>query len=773
MNIMASVEIDGIYYNLSNTDNTASIAGGDYHYLKYKGDIVIPEKVTYYSVEYSVTTIESKAFYNCYGITSITIPSSITTIGNLAFYGCSNLTSFSIPNSVTSIKDNAFQDCCSLTSLIIPNNLTSLGNDVFQGCFRLTSLIVESNNTVYDSRDNCNAIILTSENTLIVGCASTVIPNSVTAIGKGAFAGCSSLTDILIPNSVKKIGAYAFSECSSLKKVNIPHGITTIDRATFSGCTSLYDISIPEGVTSINEVAFSGTKALYSLHLPISVQKVASTAFYNSDIKEVYSDSIFFCYGENRRETEYSMPDGIKVIGPKAIISERLKVLHMPNSVTKICEKAISCKQLEELIVPDKVDCIEDYAISGSHIKKVVLGGYLSYVYRDAFEHLPQECEIFVPRNTLSILSIWRLCTNLNNVVKDTNTGKTIYKYGVNPFSATSILFEEFTPKDNNVIIYSQKWKLKKLDGSSVVIEKGRKILGISQGEYTDVDYELKYKRSGFGDYSINASIWNISSFIPSLKFTLSQPRVISPGNVIVAAESNIDDEETNVGFEWRRTDWTDDFTSNSGGAYLFEGTMEGYIRNLNTEKLWKYRPYYESNSGNRYYGDWVGIDPTNTSYFEPTVHTYAQVSVDGNKAMVKGYVMRGSDNVTAQGFKYWKATAKARSAMSSNATVPSTAMTITASGNIMEAELPDLDFEATYYYVTFVTTSEGETFYGEERTFTTGSDITGIEGVTTSANETVEVARYDLRGRKLATPQPGLNIIRMSDGTTRKQMVK
>lgn len=287
-----------------------------------------------------------------------------------------------------------------------------------------------------------------------------------------------------------------------------------------------------------------------------------------------------------------------------------------------------------------------------------------------------------------------------------------------------------------------------------------------------DITNDLGIKRT----YTVGSK-WNdgkgISTNLDNLTFTTLQPKVASPGNVVVAAESNIDDEETNVGFEWRRTDWTDDFTSNSGGAYLFEGTMEGYIRNLNTEKLWKYRPYYESNSGNRYYGDWVGIDPTNTSYFEPTVHTYSQVSVDGNKAMVKGYVMRGSDNVTAQGFKYWKATAKARSTMSSNATVPSTAMTITASGNIMEAELPDLDFEATYYYVTFVTTSEGETFYGEERTFTTGSDLTGIEGVTTSANETVEVARYDLRGRKLATPQPGLNIIRMSDGTTRKQMVK
>lgn len=89
-----------------------------------------------------------------------------------------------------------------------------------------------------------------------------------------------------------------------------------------------------------------------------------------------------------------------------------------------------------------------------------------------------------------------------------------------------------------------------------------------------------------------------------NLTFTTLQPKVVSMGNVIVAAQSNLDDEETNVGFEWRRTDWTDDFVSNTGGAYLYNGTMEGYIRNLNTEKLWKFRPYYLSNSGTYYYGD-------------------------------------------------------------------------------------------------------------------------------------------------------------------------
>ena len=249
------------------------------------------------------------------------------------------------------------------------------------------------------------------------------------------------------------------------------------------------------------------------------------------------------------------------------------------------------------------------------------------------------------------------------------------------------------------------------------------------------------------------------------------QPKVINVGNVIVSAESNLDDEETNVGFEWRRTDWTDEFASNTGTAYLYEGKMEGYIRNLYTEKLWKYRPYYESDSGNRYYGEWVGIDPTNTSYFEPTVHTYAQINVTGNRAEVKGYAMRGTDNVQSQGFMYWQNNTSV-SLRRRAASVPSGATVVNASGNIMTATLEDLEYEATYNYVAFVTTSEGETFYGEMQTFTTSFDPDGIEDVK-SSEEATEVARYDLQGHMIAKPQKGINIIRYSDGTSKKVLLK
>ena len=160
-----------------------------------------------------VKSIGSSAFSNCSGLTSITIPNSVTSIGSSAFSGCSGLTSITIPNSVTSIGSYAFSGCSGLTSITIPNSVTSIGNYAFRSCSGLISIKVEDGNPKYDSRNNCNAIIQKSNNSLIVGCKNTVIPNSVTNIGEYAFSECYGLTSITIPNSVTSIGSFAFSWC--------------------------------------------------------------------------------------------------------------------------------------------------------------------------------------------------------------------------------------------------------------------------------------------------------------------------------------------------------------------------------------------------------------------------------------------------------------------------------------------------------------------------------------------------------------------------------
>ena len=184
------------------------------------------------------------------------IPDSVWSIGDHAFYDCEALTSITIPNSVASIRESAFLACSSLTSITIPDSVTSIGVYAFAKCKNLTSIIIANGNTVYDSRKNCNAIIETSSNTLVVGCQSTIIPNSVRSIGNSAFSSCSSLSSLVIPDSVTSIESHAFRDCSSLSSVVIPDSVTSIGEWAFAGCSSLTSVTIPNSVTSIGECAF-------------------------------------------------------------------------------------------------------------------------------------------------------------------------------------------------------------------------------------------------------------------------------------------------------------------------------------------------------------------------------------------------------------------------------------------------------------------------------------------------------------------------------------
>ena len=247
------------------------------------GELIIPESVSYEGNDYAVTTIGNSAFLYYFYLTSLTIPNSVTTIEDGAFAYCSGFTgdliipnsvvtigpsafftcySFDgdlvIGNSVTTIGEYAFDDCNGMHGVLnIPSNVTSIGLDAFRYC-AFSGINVDAENPVFDSRDNCNAIIRTSTNELVTGCVNTVIPTSVTSIGENAFCGLDGLTSIDIPNSITSIGAGAFAFCFHLTgDLTIPNSVETIGAGAFMQCSGFDGtLTIGESVTFIGDYAF-------------------------------------------------------------------------------------------------------------------------------------------------------------------------------------------------------------------------------------------------------------------------------------------------------------------------------------------------------------------------------------------------------------------------------------------------------------------------------------------------------------------------------------
>ncbi len=240
------------------------------------------EGLTSLSIPNSVTSIGKDAFCGCKGINAVTIPGSVTEICEGAFRFCSGLTSVIIPNGVTSIGAEAF-DGCSLSSLIIPSSITCIGVKAFR-CSSLESIVVEKGNSIYDSRDNCNAIIESASNTLIAGCKNTIIPNSVISIGPKAFSECDDLKTIEIPKNIVSIEQEAFAYCYCLKSVIIPKSVKSIGTEAFSFCEQMKAITFLGKIESVGDnsllgydeiiIVPLGTKGYYEKLFPEYVDKL-------------------------------------------------------------------------------------------------------------------------------------------------------------------------------------------------------------------------------------------------------------------------------------------------------------------------------------------------------------------------------------------------------------------------------------------------------------------------------------------------------------------
>ena len=348
--------------------NVTTIGDYAFAYLEYAKNVTIGD---------AVTSIGNSAFNSCTKLSKIIIPNSVTSIDYAAFQNCTALYSATIGNSVTSIGNFAFNSCSSLRSITIPQSLTSIGVAVFWFCSALNSIIVESGNTIYDSRDNCNAIIDTENNTLLYGCNNTVIPSSVTAIANYSFREYSGLTSIVIPNSVTRIGKEAFKNCSGLTSVSIGNGVTSIDDDAFSGCSQLNNVTLNSNtIVSKNYTSNNNIKTIFGNQVKEfiigdEVTSIGDWAFYayltvltsitiGNNVTSIGNEAFKGCSGL----TSINIPNNVTSIGNEAFMGcSGLTSINISNNVNSLGDSAFrDCYKLATIIVPNSVISIGNEA---------------------------------------------------------------------------------------------------------------------------------------------------------------------------------------------------------------------------------------------------------------------------------------------------------------------------------------------------------------------------------------------------------------------------
>ncbi len=258
----------------------------------------------------SVVIIDKKAFAHCDCLDTISVNSNnkvydsrnncnaiIRSKDNKLIFGCK---ASIIPNGVKSIDKDAFSHCHNLTSLIIPESLQLFNFQSIHYKEALKTIKVDRNNSIYDSRDNCNAVIRSSDSSLILACNYSIIPDGIKIIGDSAFCNCTELKNVSVPNGVIEISDNAFSNCHHLEKINLPNTVVSIGIRAFEACSSLETVTLPQGLSNISESAFENCSKLSKIIIKDGLKFIGSYAFCGCQkLEEVYLPDSIESVGES------------------------------------------------------------------------------------------------------------------------------------------------------------------------------------------------------------------------------------------------------------------------------------------------------------------------------------------------------------------------------------------------------------------------------------------------------------------------------------------
>lgn len=705
----------------------------------------------------TVKNIADSTFAQCANVREITL--DINVIKDW-FKGLSSIQSLTIEENVSNISLNAFCGCKGLKKIKWISKVKNLevGKDAFKGCVNLTnvdinSLVLWCN--IDFANDLANPISLS--HTLSVD-GSVInelsIPTEITRLKRYSFSGLTKISSVKIGGNLKSIETGAFKDCDGLQKVNI-YDLESWCNISFESesnplkyahklyCNEkeIQHLTIPKTVSDIKSYAFQGADGIISVTIPNTVSTISSLAFEGcNNIHDVASFSSY---------ASYSYPSKPVILVPYRYIGKYRSYSRAYSIVSETTDQ-----------VSIKLSSTDKFTLNSAKISDGTLGekqddafvfsdlktnkDYCITINGSAYGHpIEGNLEIMTLAPVLDIELVE--VTNTTMTIKGIHTGNIkISKEGFGDYgNGNKVCIKNLYP---NQWVYCT-YTITTEDGSEFSVSKGFYTKEIElatsytatstsctlKGTYKNIDATIT--ESGFGNSK--SDVIKITGLDPNTSYTRTyivrtkeggsvsktvtfktkalqletlQPKGVTNTCSVISANSNIDDDELTSGFQWRKYDAPSSLKSNEGYATVYNGTLEGFIKNLQSTSYYKVRAFYKSQTDKYYYGEWVTFDPSDFSYFEPTVHTYKSVDIQGSSAVIKGVALQGSDEITGQGFEYWSGGSNARQASNDKHIVY-------VNGQRMESEITNLAPNTVYYYRAFAKTSKNTT-YGETMQF-------------------------------------------------------
>ncbi len=749
-----------------------------------KNTLSIVSDIKELTIPGSIRSICPNAFSNCKSLKKVKINKGVKSLSAGMFSGCTALDSISLPPELEYINDSTFSQCTSLREIKLPKELESIGYSAFKGCSSLDTITLPCSlkEIRWDTFLNCNSLksILVDEGNPNFSSDGTALYN---ASNTELISFPCGATKYITPHKLRYIRSHTFYKCDSLHYIQFMNDSTDLqiyskalvncpNLATVIIGANVYYGSQPFSNSHIRKLIIQN-KVKASLENIFSgrcaIDTISALPIYEDKVKE-YQDSVTFIpYVPYIASYIAVYPRSISV----KLVTNKLwnKVSDTPlDSISPIVE--IDNKKIEpnekglyicRYLQPNDLCEITIYAINNNG--KYVSGYNLhkkteNYIHLNTYKiydthiiatisqtldpniEVPQKCGLYCDGNfyeteyngqtqSVRIKDLWPNKA-YNIEYQEYRNGEVSYRHRITTETVKPYIgaqFSDITPttytlrgynnssKDLNVV--EEGWTF---DGSTISEHSKTLLVTGCNPESTikPARYAIIVKKGDETKFYSDGISYNQTHPALTLK-TVAKAKAISNTVALICAETNIDERETNVGFEWRRYDAPELVPSSEANCPIIDSTMTGALRNLSENTYYKFRPFYKSNSGKTWYGEWSAFGTADAYvYFDPTVRTFEVNCDNETTATVRAFVIAGSDEIKEQGFEYWKHCSTESTSTRYVATAKEdNHQTIISTGQRMTATLENLEPNTTYSVRAYVTTEHGTT-YGEEQIFST-----------------------------------------------------